>query len=268
MSEPLSTNTDTSAPPRRWRPLNSTQRRVLGVLGEKAKTTPDVYPMSLNGVVTGSNQKSNRDPVLNIEPEQAEEALDKLREFGAVTLVEGSGRVQKYKHHLYEWLGVDKVEMAVMIELLLRGPQTLGDLRARASRMETIADQAELKELLSSLRTKGLVIPLTPDGRGQIYTHALYPQRDLDEQRAEFAGAAPSSYDREELVAARPMATTNGPSQAPQAARPTVATVPLDKDVVELRATVAQLTSDVQDLTSRQQQLEVELSRLRDSLGG
>ena len=242
MSDALTTNTETPAPARRWRPLNSTQRRVLGVLGEKAKTTPDVYPMSLNGVVTGSNQKSNRQPLLTLEPEQVEEALDKLREFGAVTLVEGSGRVQKYKHHLYEWLGVDKVEMAVMIELLLRGPQTVGDLRARASRMEPIADQTELKELLTSLRAKALVIPLTPDGRGQVYTHALYPQRDLDEQKAEFAGAASGSYDREEPDAVRPTATTNASATVPPPARVTASsTTARPTEVAELRGKVAQL---------------------------
>ena len=80
--------------------------------------------MSLNGLVSGCNQKSNRSPVVQLEPDQVEESLDRLREFGAVTLVEGSGRVQKYRHYLYDWLGVSKIELSVMIELLLRGEQT------------------------------------------------------------------------------------------------------------------------------------------------
>ncbi len=83
---------------------------MLGVLGEKAKTTPDAYPMTINGLVAGCNQKSNRAPVLQLEADQVEESLDRLREFGAVALVEGAGRVQKYRHYLYEWLGVGKVE--------------------------------------------------------------------------------------------------------------------------------------------------------------
>ena len=85
--------TDSTTPPAtpapRWRPLNSIDRRVLGVLGEKAKTTPDAYPMTLNAMVAGCNQKSNRAPVLQLEADQVEESLDRLREFGAVALVEG-----------------------------------------------------------------------------------------------------------------------------------------------------------------------------------
>ena len=80
--------------------------------------------------------------------------------------------MQKYRHYLYEWLGVSKVELSVMIELLLRGEQTVGDLRGRASRMDPIDDLNALRELLTSLKEKGLVIPLTPDGRGQVFTHA------------------------------------------------------------------------------------------------
>ena len=177
-------------PAPRWRPLNSIDRRVLGVLGEKAKTTPDTYPMSLNGVVAGCNQKSNRSPVMQLEPDQVEESLDRLRQFGAVALVEGSGRVQKYRHYLYEWLGVSKVELSVMIELLLRGPQTEGELRGRVSRMDPIDDLNALRELLTSLRSKGLVIPLTPEGRGQVFTHALFPQRDLDHQKVQHSQQA------------------------------------------------------------------------------
>ena len=179
------TTVPTTAPAPRWRPLNSIDRRVLGVLGEKAKTTPDTYPMSLNGVVAACNQKSNRSPLMQLEPDQVEESLDRLRQFGAVALVEGSGRVQKYRHYLYEWLGVSKVELSVIIELLLRGPQTEGELRGRVSRMDPIDDLNALRELLTSLRTKGLVIPLTPEGRGQVFTHALFPQRDLDQQKAQ-----------------------------------------------------------------------------------
>ena len=134
-----------SPPPQhRWQPLGAIDRRVAGVLAEKAKTTPDAYPMSLNAVRTGCNQKSNRWPAMELEQDQVEESLDRLRALGAVGLVEGGGRVQKYRHYLYEWLGVDKAELAVMTELLLRGDQTVGELRSRATRMEPIADLAAL----------------------------------------------------------------------------------------------------------------------------
>ena len=139
-------------------------RRVLGVLAEKAKTTPDGYPMSLNAICTGCNQKSNRDPVMQLELDDVQESLDRLRQLGAVGMVEGYGRVTKYRHYLYEWLGVEKIELSVMTELLLRGAQTEGELRGRASRMDAIPDLAGLRALLASLKAKKLVIPLDAGG--------------------------------------------------------------------------------------------------------
>src|SRR5689334_13245354 len=109
-----------AASPAKWQQLNSRQRRVLGVLVEKAKTVPDSYPMTLNAVMNGSNQKNNREPHMELREEEVQQALEELRAMGAVSEVQGSGRVAKYKHHAYEWLGVDKLEIAVMTELLLR----------------------------------------------------------------------------------------------------------------------------------------------------
>ena len=106
---------------RRWQALSLRQRRVFGVLVEKAKTTPDAYPMTLNGIVSGCNQKNNREPQTNFSSDDVEQVLEELRSLGAVTEVQGSGRVAKYRHHAYEWLGVEKTELAVMTELLLRG---------------------------------------------------------------------------------------------------------------------------------------------------
>jgi uncharacterized protein YceH (UPF0502 family) len=182
---------DSSEPSgKKWQPLNSRQRRVLGVLVEKAKTTPDVYPMTLNAIVAGCNQKSNREPVMEMSPDDVEQVLEELRAVGAVTEVQGQGRVAKYRHHAYEWLGVEGTESAVMTELLLRGEQTLGDLRARAARMGTIPDQVALKQIVDALLAKGLLIELTPPGRGQIVTHNLYKERELTEIKAQYAGGA------------------------------------------------------------------------------
>ncbi|NIP86190.1 MAG: DUF480 domain-containing protein, partial [Planctomycetales bacterium] len=128
-----------SAPPA-WRPLPPRLRRVAGVLIEKAKTTPAAYPLTLNALRTGCNQKSNRDPEMQLGDEQVIEAVDRLREMGAVVEVHDSGRVPKVRHRLYDWLGVDKVEIAVLAELLLRGAQTVGELRSRSARMEPLAD--------------------------------------------------------------------------------------------------------------------------------
>src|SRR5436190_5378291 len=177
--------------PRRWQPLSHRQRRVFGVLVEKAKTTPDAYPMTLNGIVVGCNQKSNREPQMNLSSDEVEQVLEELRGMGAVTEVQGSGRVAKYRHHAYEWLGIEKTELAVMTELMLRGEQTLGELRGRAARMEPISDLNALKPVVDSLLKKGLMIELTPHGRGQIISHGLYKERELNELKTRFAGYVP-----------------------------------------------------------------------------
>ena len=188
MPDPSTDASAAAAPQRRWQPLSAIDRRVVGVLAEKAKTTPDIYPMSVNAICAGCNQKSNRAPLMQLEPADVEESLDRLRGLGAVGLIEGYGRVQKYRHYLYEWLGVDKVELAVMTELLLRGDQTVGELRGRAARMEPIADLAALQPVLDSLTAKRLVIGLTPQGRGHVVTHALCKPRELEALRAKYQG--------------------------------------------------------------------------------
>ena len=178
---------------RKWKPLTAIQRRVAGVLVEKAKTTPDQYPLSLNALTSGCNQKSNRDPQMNLAPDQVEQALEQLREMGAVVEVQSGGRVPKYKHCLYEWLGVDKAEIAVMAELMLRGEQTVGELRGRAARMEPIADLNALRPILRSLIAKGLVLELTPEGRGQMVAHALYHEKELAALRDRYRDAPHAS---------------------------------------------------------------------------
>jgi len=159
-------------------PLSAAARRVLGVLVEKAKTTPDNYPLTLSGIVTGSNQKSNRDPKMDLDEDDALLALDELRQVGAAREVQGSGRAIKYRHAAYDWLDVDGAGSAVMTELLLRGPQTLGELRTRASRMHPFPDLNTMKSVVSGLAEKGLVESLTPPGRGQTFTHSLYPPQE------------------------------------------------------------------------------------------
>ena len=176
--------TTTEAGPR-WRPLDRTERRVLGVLVEKAKTTPDNYPLSLNSLTNGCNQKSNRFPQMQLEEADVEDALERLRKMGAAALIQGDGRVDKYRHLAYDWLGVDKKELAVMAELLLRGAQSIGELRARAARMEPIPGISELRPLVESLRKKKLIILLTSPGRGCVLTHALYQDQELAKVRAE-----------------------------------------------------------------------------------
>jgi uncharacterized protein YceH (UPF0502 family) len=187
----MSTDTQTSEQQaaRRWRPISAVERRVLGVLVEKAKTTPESYPLSINALRAGCNQKSNRAPLMQLEEDQIEEALEQLRKIGAVAQIQGGARIDRYRHLAYDWLGVEKVELAVMAELLLRGTQTVGELRGRAARMEPIKELAELQPTLDSLRTKGLVIYLTPPGRGSVVTHALYLEHEMEKVRREAVGA-------------------------------------------------------------------------------
>ena len=190
---------------RKWRPLNSISRRILGVLVEKAKTTPEQYPLSLNSLTTGCNQKSNRHPQMNLDLDQVEQTLEELRRLGAVVEIQSGGRVAKYKHCMYEWLGVEKAELAVMAELLLRGEQTVGELRGRAARMEPIPDINALRPVLKSLMDKELVVELTPEGRGQVVSHALYRQPEFDELRTQY---------RDHVATAR-QSDDAGPSAAP-----------------------------------------------------
>jgi uncharacterized protein YceH (UPF0502 family) len=246
----------TDATTRKWQPLSSRQRRVLGVLIEKAKTTPDVYPMTVNGIVAGSNQKSNREPQMSLSSDDVEQILGELRAVGCVTEVQGSGRVPKYRHHAYEWLGVGKTELAVMTELLLRGEQTLGELRGRAARMEPIADMTALKPIVDALVAKGLMVELSPAGRGQVVSHNLYKPRELEELRARFASyVPPAALDSEESRPAPPSHVTQPPPRA--ASQPAIPAVTADQfadlevEVAELRAEMARLKETVGKLEDR-----------------
>jgi uncharacterized protein YceH (UPF0502 family) len=176
---------------RALRPLDANERRVLGVLIEKAKTTPDQYPLSLNAVVTGCNQKSNRDPVMHLDEESAARALTSLRHAGAVAEVFGSGKIPRYRHLAYEWLDVGKEELAILGELLLRGEQSEGDLRGRASRMDPIPDLESLRTHLDALASRNLIVWLSPPGRGRMLTHGLLPEEKLEKVRAQVGLSAP-----------------------------------------------------------------------------
>jgi len=281
-----------------WKPLNAVDRRVLGTLIEKQKTTPDAYPMTINGLRAGCNQKSNRDPLMDLSNEDLEESLDRLRNFGVAEEIQGGGRVAKFRSRAYQWLGVDKVEMAVMAELLLRGAQTEGELRGRASRMEPINDLTALRTLLQSLKSKGLVIPLTPEGRGHMVTHALYSPNELERVKAQARALAPPADDPAPAPAPMapsgpvnlpPLASTTTPAAAALTkALPGQAVVPrepqsgaissippalqqeldsLRKNLAESRDQIAELRSQIQDLSTQQQQTASELQSLKQALG-
>jgi uncharacterized protein YceH (UPF0502 family) len=234
-----------------WKPLGPEQRRVLGVLIEKAKTTPAAYPMTVNAIVTGCNQKSNRDPMMDLRADDVERILEELRSLGAVTEAHESTRSAKFRHRGYEWLGVARAELAVMAELLLRGAQTLGDLRARAARMEPIADLAALKPIVEALIKRGLIIELTGPGRGQVISHNLYAVPELAVLRAQYGGQVPRSVASEEDLYAQHAPTTR---PAPATAAPGVSDDMLTRlsgEIAELRAEVDRLREQVRDLDAR-----------------
>lgn len=165
--------------------LSPIERRILGVLVEKSKTTPDAYPLSVNSLVAGCNQKSNRDPVMSLGDVEVEECLAGLQQKGLVTRITGSGRVERWRHNVYEAFAVSKVEAAVVTELLLRGPQTEGELRGRVSRMDPIDDLDTLRTLLKPLAQRGLVVFLGPEGRrGTQLTHGFHAAQELEHLRA------------------------------------------------------------------------------------
>jgi len=227
------------------RPLDANERRVLGVLIEKGKTTPDQYPLSLNAVVTGCNQKSNRDPVMHLDEESASRALTSLRHCGAVAEVFGSGKIPRYRHLAYEWLGVGKEELAILGELLLRGEQTEGDLRGRASRMDPIPDLDALRTHLDALAARDLIVWLSPPGRGRMLTHGLLPDEKLEKVRSQVGLTA--------VAAGRDAAGDETPGEREQAAGSRAFA---GGDAESLADRVARLESELADVRARLMELE------------
>lgn len=251
MSETASNPLTTAEP--QWKPLTSKQRRVLGTLMEKSKTTPDAYPMTFTGLVTGCNQKSNRLPITNYTVEQVESIVDELRALGAVTIVQGNGRTTKVRHYAYNWLGLSKVEAAIMTELLLRGEQTLGELRTRASRMEPINDIDELKRLVSELVRRNLVVELSPPGRGQLLSHNLYPEWELESlQKSVASGVSGAAIDSVEDSDDSSSSTSNG---SPATTRHS----PSNASITNLQQEVDALKELVEHLSARVIRLEQEI---------
>ncbi len=270
MSEPNSNAAATIETPKaRWRPLSRVDRRIAGVLVEKAKTTPDQYPMTLNGLMSGANQKSNRDPQMQLEENDIVDSLDHLKAVGAVVEIQGGGRVAKFRHLMYEWLGVDKVELAVMAELLLRGAQTEGELRGRASRMEPIADLTALRGILDSLRSKQLVIDITPPGRGQIISHNLYEPEELERLKSRQASAG---YEHEDRAPPRASPLSPAPATSHSSASQISATAPrsgpANDELQSLRVQLAELRQELESLAETVRRQEDSISDLRSALGG
>ena len=132
--------------------LDPVEARVLGALIEKETTTPEYYPMTMNALVNACNQKSNREPVVSWDEDTVADAIDQLREKHLVgVLTGGSNRVPKYSQRLSERLNLGRRETALLCELMVRGPQTVGELRDRASRMHRFSDLEEVEACLRGM---------------------------------------------------------------------------------------------------------------------
>jgi uncharacterized protein len=158
--------------------LNHLETRVLGSLIEKDVTTPDYYPLSLNALVNACNQKNNRDPVMNLDEETVRQALDTLQEKRlAGPTSSADSRVTKYEHRLQEAFNFTRGETATLCVLLLRGPQTPGELRGRTERMHRFEDLTEVQSTLQRLMQRDpplvRVLPRQPGTKEARYMHLL-----------------------------------------------------------------------------------------------
>jgi uncharacterized protein YceH (UPF0502 family) len=188
--------------------LNETEARVLGALVEKEITTPDYYPLSLNSLINACNQKSNRDPVMNLDEQSVREALRALHDNSLARSVSAAdSRVTKYEHRMQEAFNFDRREAAIFCELLLRGPQTPGELRTRAERMHRFDDLGEAQSALQRLMSRQPplveVLARQPGTKESRYIHLLSgdakPQGSSTPREVPAAQAQPSAPDSEKM---------------------------------------------------------------------
>ena len=213
--------------------LNEIEVRILGCLIEKELTTPEYYPLTLNALTNACNQKSNRDPVLGLEDADVVRGLDSLRFKQFVVVSSDGGRVPKYRHILSERLRLAPEELALLCELLVRGPQTVGELRSRAERMRSFTDLAAVEEVLGDLMTREqpLVtrLPRQPGRKEARYAH---------------------------LCAGEPEVTTEESMPPPEAARLRVMAgderiAKLEEEVVALKSEMAELRQMVAEFKAQ-----------------
>ena len=213
------------------RPLSLLEARVLGVLVEKQHTVPDSYPLSLNSLTLGCNQKTARDPVLNATEAEVQAAVDALRALSLVFESSGS-RVTRYEHNTARALGLPSQSVALLAVLMLRGPQTASELRANCERLHRFADTSSVEAFLDELAARSddkggplaLKLPRAPGAREPRWTHLLGGPVDV----SAMAAAAP-----DEIVATSEIAALKARHDA------------LQGEVAELRALVERLYAEL-----------------------
>ncbi len=184
--------------------LTAVEARVLGCLIEKQITTPDVYPLTLNSLTLACNQKSNRDPVMELQEQTVLRAADTLRDKNLSEMVNMAGsRVMKYGHKAAVNLSLDIPALALLAELLLRGPQTPGELRNRAYRMSPFESLESVEQVLNSLMNRQpdplvVLLPRQPGRKESRYAHLMCGEIKLEEQ-AQSAVSSPAP-DKARLI--------------------------------------------------------------------
>lgn len=190
-------------------PLNPIEARILGCLMEKQRTTPEQYPLTLNALLTACNQKSSRQPVMNLSLGEVGHQVNQLRDRGLIHAA-FSGRTERYDHKLVGTYRLSRAEQAVLTVLMLRGPQTLGELRTNAARLAEFADldavAAAVRDLTERVPALVMELPRLPGKREERYLHLLCGTPDPAELAALSAAAggaaATTGSERDERLAA------------------------------------------------------------------
>jgi uncharacterized protein len=213
--------------------LNDVETRVLGSLVEKELTTPDYYPLSLNALINACNQKSNRDPFMTLDEDAVRNALRSLNQKELAGPADNmESRVTKYEHRLQEAYNFNRHEIAVLCELLLRGPQTPGELRSRAERMQHFDDlgivQSTLRRLMEREPSLVKILPRLPGTKEARYAHLL-------------------SGDVQTYIAEPPSGSATAATAAPDTNSVAPSSVGSDR-IAHLENQVAELQKDIADL--------------------
>lgn len=180
----------------RQRPLTAVEARVLATLLEKARTVPDSYPLTLNALATGCNQKSSRDPVMQVADGEAQEALESLRRLSLAVEISGQ-RATRWEHNFPRGVGVPDQSAVLLGLLMLRGPQTAGELRINAERWHRFADISSVEAFLDELRERSddkggplvVLLPRAPGAREPRWAHLLCGPVDVEALQAAPAGS-------------------------------------------------------------------------------
>ena len=226
--------------------LTPTEARVLGALIEKEITTPEYYPLSLNALVNACNQKNNRDPVTALDDVEVRQALHGLEDEHLAGAVRGDSRVPKYEHRVQEVFNFTRGEVAVICVLLLRGPQTPGELRGRTERMYKFDELSDVHTVLQKLMTRepalAKVLPRQPGTKEARYAHLLSGDVEVEESTSSRA------------TAASPYSESSAYSYSHSTSH--------SEDDPELKERMAQLEAEVAILTRELGELRDEVRRL------